>query len=381
MTPAHPTKPLARVRRAVPVVALAAVCGLALTGCAIGPSEPPGQAGGAGGTGTVVLAVHDSFPNEEFAKAASKATGYDVKVVSAGDGGELTNKLVLTKGAPIADAFFGADTIFASRLVENDVVVPYAPAGLPEGAEQYAVVDGTGSQSPPADAVGETGLVPVDRGATCVNIDTEWFAAEGLEEPESYEDLADPAYRDLTVLLDPTASSTGASFLVGTVAKFGEDGFADYWKKLVDNGARIEQGWSDAYYGQFTQGGEGGTRPIVVSYASSPAFTVNEEGTATTTRALLDTCTRQVEYAGVLAGAANDAGARAVVDYLVSTEFQRTIPDAMYMTPIDASVEMPEAWARFAPDPAAKQTFDLTPGEIERGREGWLKTLGEQIGL
>lgn len=62
------------------------------------------------GGDTVTLVVHDSFPNEDFAKAASEAAGYDVKVVSAGDGGELTSQLVLTQSAPIADAFFGVDS-------------------------------------------------------------------------------------------------------------------------------------------------------------------------------------------------------------------------------------------------------------------------------
>ena len=346
-------------------LALLAIAALALTGCASGTA---GAEDGAGNAKSVTLVVHDSFPNEEFAVAASAATGYDVEVVSAGDGGELTNKLVLTKGAPIADAFFGVDTIFASRLVENDVVEPYTPADLPGSAADLAI-DKRGS------------LTAVDRGATCVNVDTAWFAEKGVAEPQSYEDLAKPEYRDLTVLLDPTASSTGASFLVGTVAAFGESGFADYWQRLVDNGARIEQGWSDAYNGQFTQGGGDGTRPIVVSYSSSPAFTVSKDGSATSTRALLSTCSNQVEYAGVLAGAANPEGARAVVDFLVSRDFQDTIAEAMYMYPADSQASVPAEWDDFAPLPSKEQSNDLPAAEIEAGREGWLRELGEQIGL
>ncbi|MBP1327358.1 thiamine transport system substrate-binding protein [Leucobacter exalbidus] len=375
----------------------AAIALTMLAGCATGAADSGADSGAAGqagasGSNTVTLAVHSSFPNDAFAKAASAATGYDVEVVAAGDGGELTNKLVLTQGAPIADAFFGVDTMFASRLVERDVVEPYAPKQLPAGAAEFAIAAesaagaGTGAGADASTAEGvqliaETGMVPVDFGATCVNIDTGWFAEHDIAAPETYEDLVKPQYRDQTVLLDPTASSTGAAFLVGTVAAFGEDGYVDYWQALLDNGARIEQGWSDAYYGQFTQGGEGGTKPIVVSYASSPAFTVNEAGDAASTQALLGTCTRQAEYAGVLANAANPEGARAVVDYLVSNEFQRTIPDTMYMNPVDGAVELPAAWAQFAPEPTAQQAHDLSAAEIERGREGWLRTLGDEIGL
>lgn len=375
MTPTHSRAAHRAARLTIP--ATAAILGLLLTGCATGDS---GDAGG-GDAKSVTLAVHDSFPNEEFAAAASAATGYDVSVISAGDGGELTNKLVLTKGAPIADAFFGVDTIFASRLVTNDVVEPYRPADAGEGFGYLAVYpngnDGYGVNEQTADFA----LTPIDQGATCVNIDPAWFAKQGIPEPTGYEDLTKPEYRDLTVLLDPTASSTGASFLVGTVAKFGEDGFAEYWQQLMDNGARIEQGWSDAYNGQFTQGGGDGTKPIVVSYGSSPAFTLSEDGGETTSQALLGTCSNQVEYAGLLAGAANPEGAKAVLDYLVSSEFQRGIPDAMYMYPVDSGVELPEAWAKFAPIPSEDELNDLPSAQIEQGREGWLKTLSEQIGL
>lgn len=339
-------------------IAVAAL-GLALGGCSSADTGNESK--------RVTIIVHDSFPNEEFAAAASAATGYEVEVVTAGDGGELTNKLVLTKGAPVADVFFGVDNTFASRLVEHGAVVPYTPANLPASAGERAFDE-------------EGSLAPVDLGATCVNIDTGWFAEKGLAEPESYEDLAKPEYKGLTVLLDPAASSTGGSFLVGTVARFGEDGFADYWKSLIDNGARIEQGWEEAYNGRFTQGGADGTYPIVVSYSTSPAFTVNEDGTASTTRALLDTCSTQVEFAGVLAGAANPEGAKAVVDFLVSPEFQATIPDAMYMYPVDDSAALPESWAKFAPMPSPQQSNDLAPAEIEQGRETWLKTLDEKLG-
>ena len=375
MSPTHLSR---RARRsALPLIAGVAVLGLALTGCATGTPDAGGDAADAR---TVTLVVHDSFPNDDFATAASAATGYDVRVISAGDGGELTNKLVLTQGAPIADAFFGVDNTFASRLVDNDVVEPYAPAELPDSAARFALQEGDQAAASRA-TVEQTGMVPVDHGATCINIDPAWFSERGIPEPKTYEDLTKPAYADLTVLLDPTASSTGASFLIGTVSAFGEDGFGDYWKRLIDNGARVEQGWSDAYYGQFTQGGESGTKPIVVSYASSPALTVDDAGTATRTAALLDTCTSQIEYAGVLRGSANTAGAEAVIDYLVSQEFQQTIPDTMYMMPVDDSVELPAAWAKFAPEPTAAQSHDLPSGEIEAGREGWLKALSEQIGL
>lgn len=358
------------------VLAVSLAAALGLAACASDAADGSGSGDGEAVSEKVTLVVHDSFVDgETFSEAASEATGYDVEVITAGDGGALTNKLVLTQGAPIADAFFGVDNTYASRLIESDAVEPVSTAGFPDRAVALGLEltgENNGTELP---------LVPVDMGATCVNIDTDWFADAGIAEPQTFDDLVDPTYRDLTVLLDPTASSTGASFMIATVAAFGEDGFADYWKALDDNGARTVQGWSEAYSGEFTGASDTGTRPIVVSYSTSPAFTVNEEGTASSTRALLDTCSTQIEYAGVLAGASNPEGARAVVEYLLSTEFQAAIADEMYMYPVDDSVALPEAWAQFAPMPSDTQTHDLGSAEIQAGLQGWLRTLGDAVGL
>ena len=48
----------------------------------------------------------------------------------------------------------------------------------------------------------------------------------------------------------------------------------------MDNGAKLTAGWSDAYEVDFTQGGGNGDRPIVLSYDSSPAFTVERRRAA-----------------------------------------------------------------------------------------------------
>lgn len=356
MMPARISKRSAQ-RTAAAVVAITAI--FAVAGC----SSPTNDA--AESSNAVTLVVHDSFPNDEFAQAASAATGLDVTVLSGGDGGELANKLVLTQGAPIGDAFFGVDNALVSRLIEHDVVEPYA-AALPAGAAEYAF-DDAGS------------VVPVDYGASCINIDPAWFSERGIAAPASYEDLVKPEYRDLTVLLDPTSSSTGTSFLVGTVAHFGEDGFAQYWADLLDNGASLAQGWTEGYNGEFTQGGESGTRPIVVSYSTSPAWTVTEDGTASTTENLAATCSTQIEYAGVLSGAENPEGARAVIDYLLSGEFQSTIAESMYMYPVDGDVELPKEWLQFASLPDDRN--DLPAETIGERRDDWLKSWGEATGF
>ncbi len=228
----------------------------------------------------------------------------------------------------------------------------------------------TPSTAPPeeyAHADGGDRHVPIDSASVCVNVDTAWFDAEGIEPPQTLADLTDPAYADLLVTPGASTSSPGMAFFLATVAEHGDD-WPAYWSDLLANGAKVVDGWEDAYYGDFTAGSDTGTRPIVVSYDSSPAFTVGDGGT--TTAALLDTCFRQVEYAGVLAGADNPEGAEALIDWMLTDEVQSALPESMYVFPVMPGATVPADWAEFAPQPT--DPYEVSPAEISANREQWL---------
>jgi thiamine transport system substrate-binding protein len=308
--------------------------------------------------GQVVLVTHESFNlPKKLVTAFEQESGIDLVTRAAGDGGTLTAKLSLTKDNPTGDVAFGVDNTFASRPLDEGVFATYEPT-LPAGAEAYALDEGSDK------------LTPIDVGHVCVNIDTTWFEKESIAPPETLADLADPTYQDLLVTPGASTSSVGMSFLLSTIAEYGADGWQDYWTSLLDNGAKVVDGWEDAYYGDFTQGGAKGARPIVVSYDSSPAFTVPKGSDESSTAALLDTCFRQVEYAGVLEGAANPAGAQAVIDWLLSDDVQAALPTAMYVFPVSDAVDVPADWAAYAVQPAAP--LSVSPADIAANREQWL---------
>lgn len=312
-------------------------------------------------TGTVTLITHGSFAvPDDLVAAFEEESGYTLQIQQSDDAGALTNQLVLTKNSPIADVVFGIDNTFASRAVSEEVLAPYTPADLPESAADHALSEG-----------GAAYLTPVDYGDVCVNIDHVWFANQGIEPPQTLSDLTEDIYQDLFVTPGATTSSPGLAFLLATVGEFGPGEWQVYWQDLMANGAKVTSGWTDAYSVDFTAGGGDGDRPIVLSYASSPPFTIPEGGVEPTTSTLLDTCFRQVEYAGVINGADNPQGAQAVVDWLVSPEVQATIPDNMYMYPVDAEVELPELWAQWAQ--VAEDPIVVAPGQIEAERETWLR--------
>ncbi|MGM0386637.1 MAG: thiamine ABC transporter substrate-binding protein [Actinomycetota bacterium] len=321
---------------------------LVLGGCSV-----VGSGGGdAGSGGSVTLVTHDSFAlSEGLLEQFTAETGWEVELVAPGDGGALVNQLILTKDSPLGDAVYGIDNTFASRAVEEGVLAPYTSP---------AAVDGFDTQG--------GHLTAIDQGDVCLNVDLEWFAAEGLAVPAGFDDLVEPEYAGLTVVTNPATSSPGLSFLLATVAHF-EDGWQDYWRRLLANGTKVADGWSDAYFVDFSGSEGAGPRPIVLSYSSSPAAEVGDDGVARTGN-VEATCFRQVEYAGVIAGAENPEGARALVDFLLSEEVQADIPGSMYMYPV-TDVDLPAEWVAHAPLAADPLTLD--PDIISANRAMWLE--------
>lgn len=344
-------------------IALAASATLALAGCSlVGSDDDSGKDDVKRGESlegtTVVLATHESFAlPEELIEGFEADTGITLKVRPAGDGGELTTSLVLSKSKPFADVAFGVDNTFATRAVNEGVFAEYQPT-LPSGAEELKL-DGDAADV----------LTPIDHASVCVNVDDAWFAKNDRLAPQNLDDLADPAFKDLLILPGATTSTPGLAFLLATIAEYGEDGWADYWTRLMENGAKLADGWTEAYSAGFTGAGKG-DRPIVVSYDTSPAFTIDEKSGDSTTSALLNTCFRQVEYAGVLANAKNPGAAEKVVDFLLSPEVQAVIPENMYVFPADADVELPAEWAKFAKP--ATEPLSVSAGDIDKNRQAWL---------
>lgn len=284
----------------------------------------------------VRLAAHDSFViSDELIAELSAATGYQLEVVRLGDTGSLTNQLILTKDAPVADAVYGIDNTFLPSAIE---------AGLLEGT-----------------------ATAINYGDVCFNYDLAWFAEAGLEPPANWRALVRPEFRELTVISNPLLSSPGLAFLASTFAGFESDAEVfEYWRQLRDNGLRVASSWDDAYFVDYTR--YGGDRPIVLSYAASPSAEVNEDGSAGSA-ALLDECFRQTEYAGVIAGSANPEGAAAAVEFLAGAEFQASVAENMYVYPMLESTPLPESWQKFAPAARIVIGEDL---DIAAERERWL---------
>lgn len=310
----------------------------------------------------LTVMTHDSFAMSKDVLARFEAdSGITVRIMQSGDAGAALNQAILAKNSPLADVFYGVDNTFLSRALKAGIFEPYAPAGI---------------DAVPADLRldAESRLVPVDFGDVCLNYDLAWFASKGVAPPSALEDLTRPEYKDLLVVQNPATSSPGLAFLLATIGHFGEEGAFTFWKGLKDNGVLVTGGWKDAYWGHFTAASKG-KRPIVVSYATSPAaevhFGKDPQAPAPTAAVLAPgSAFRQVEFAGILKGAKNPDAARKFMDFLLSPAFQEDIPLQMFVFPANAQARLPEVFvqhARRADSPAR-----VSPEDIDARREAWI---------
>ncbi|MEW2286259.1 thiamine ABC transporter substrate-binding protein [Streptomyces sp. NPDC047841] len=335
---------------------------LGLSACGSGTSGP------AADSKTVTLVSHDSWAvSKNVLKDFEKQSGYKVRVLKDGDAGQAVNKAVLTKDNPQGDVFFGVDNTLLSRALDNGLFQPYRAKGYDTVRPEFRVDQD------------KHRVTPVDTGDICVNYDKAWFSAHKLTPPQSFADLADPAYKNLLVTENAATSSPGLGFLLGSAARFGDSGWQDYWKKLKANGVKVVDGWEQAYYQEFSGSSEGkkagGDRPLVVSYASSPPAEViyakKRPGTAPT-GVSYGTCFRQTEYAGLLSNAKNTKGGKAFLDFLLTKEFQQDMPLNMFVYPVVQGAAVPADFTKYGP--AAKDPATVAPDKIAANRDQWVKS-------
>lgn len=318
---------------------------------------------------SLVVMTHDSFnAGAEIIAKFENENNVKIKFLKAGDAGATLNQALLSKDAPMADVFFGVDNTFLSRAINGGIFEPYK-SPLLESIPDELKLDP------------EFRLSPVDFGDVCLNYDKNWFAEHKLTPPSSLEDLIKPEFKGLTVVQNPATSSPGLAFLLATIGRFGENGFVDYWKKLRQNDVLVANGWEDAYYGHFTAASKG-TRPVVVSYASSPPAEVHfseKKLTEAPTAAVVSngSAFRQIEFIGILKGTKNRKLAEKFIDFLLDTAFQEDIPLQMFVFPANKNARMPDVFSKYAK--LADKPSVVDPEDISAKREQWIEAWMEAV--
>ena len=335
------------------ILTILAALTLALTACADdGARETPE---------TLTLIAHDSFAGTAEETGAfdpfTTETGIEVEIVAAGDTGSLVNQAVLTRDNPLADVLFGIDDTFLSRALEEEIFVEYRPDELDNVDPDLIDRDHR--------------ITPIDFGDVCINYDKAWFEQTSLQVPNDIEALEASLYAEHFTVEHPATSSPGLAFMFATIDKFGENGWLQYWSSLRDAGVNVVSDWDSAYYGEFTR--YGGNSSMVVSYASSPPAEVifaEEPLEEAPTGVITDGCYRQVEYAGILDGTEYPEAAGDLIDFMLSVEFQETIPLNWFVFPVNEEADLPQEFVEHTVIPENPTRF--TSSYIAENRDVWI---------
>jgi len=313
--------------------------------------------GGHAAPPTLRVLTHSSFDLPKPLLAGfEQSAGVKLSLVKAGDAGEMLNKLILTRAKPIADVVYGLDNTLAGKALAAGVLDTYT--GPAASAASVARL--------PA------GLVPVDHGYVTLNHDKAWFARSGLALPKSLQDLTQPAYKNLLVVQHPATSSPGLAFLAATIAGLGEEAAFAWWAQMRANGVKVAKGWTEAYYTDFSR--NGGKRPLVVSYASSPAAEVfySKDKLAESPTGSLHLpggVFQQVEGAALVKGGQQVQAAGQFIEFLRSAPVQQALPTSLWMYPATPGTALPEVM-RHAAEPTR---FDNpSPEQMAQRSSEWV---------
>ena len=318
---------------------------------------------------TIKVVTHDSFAaSQEVLDEFTAETGVKVEILPSGDAGTMVNTAILTKDSPQGDLLFGIDENQLATAFDAGLFQSYAAAGL-DGVPTDLQVD-------PSHRV-----TPIDHGDVCVNFDRPWFTAQDQPLPTGFDALASADLSGRLVVEDPSTSTPGLSFLLATIAHFGggddtgaHPAWLDYWRQLKADGVTVVDSWETAYYSSFSGGSGTGDRPLVVSYASSPPAEVTDPTVAvdaTPTGVVTDTCYRQTEFAGVLAGSAQARAAEAFIEFMLTPTFQQDMPAQMYVYPVLSSATLPEVFEKYTAP--VSNSLSIPFADVAANRDRWIQ--------
>ena len=325
--------------------------------------------------GTLKILTYDIFQgySNELIEQFVNQTGIQVEVIRTDDAGGILDQMMLTQMAPQADLMLGLDNTYLPTALQNCLLIEHntTPENLTQSSRDFYD--------------GEMAL-PFDEGDVCLNYDEDALAASNISVPTSLWDLTEPEWNGKLAIPSPITSSPGRAFLVATYDYFTDETNAEqgnmssWWKAIADNGAIFTSGWTESYttyytggYGEYTEGYIGGAY-MTVSYCHSPGVEAYfaENYTHSTSLLLPKSSFHQVEYTGVINGAAEVDAARLFIQYITSPEVNVNMPVYNSMYSVIEGNELPETNGYLYHSDVVNSTSTITNEIIEQYMDEWL---------
>jgi thiamine transport system substrate-binding protein len=218
-------------------------------------------------------------------------------------------------------------------------------------------------------------VLPYDTGYICLVYDE-----TVVDEPETLDDLTEPAYEDALLAQNAQQSDPGQAFLLWTIDAYGEDGYLDYWQGLEENGVRVLKGWSESYTGSYMKG----DRPMVVSYSTDQVYANRFDYDMSRHQVAFpnDQGYANPEGMGIFEGASELDLAYEFIDFALSNEAQAVIAQRNVQFPAvaDEYVDLNDEFDQYAhvPPEAVTIGYDALRGSLEGWVEDWARQFASQ---
>ncbi|MFW5978009.1 MAG: thiamine ABC transporter substrate-binding protein [Halohasta sp.] len=337
----------------------ATVAGLAaFAGCLGGSDDGDG--------GTLTVATYSSFTGEDTAGEWLKSefeSEYPDATVEFETPENGLNEFIQRKAedAPIeADLFVGLNTGELVRADEELDAPLFAKA---------SDIDGADSVKSDLEFDPDGRVIPYDTGYISLVYDE-----EEVEEPTSFESLLESEYEDGLIAQNAQQSDPGRAFLLWTINEYGEDGYLDYWNRLVDNGVRIISDWEPAYQAYMDE-----EAPMVVSYSTDQVYYHGDD---------VDSSRHQIGFLNDQ-GYANPEGmaqfadsdspelAREFMSFMLTEEAQAEIAVRNVQFPAVEGVDPGGDFGEYALEPPEVVTFGYN--ELAGNVDGWVDEWARQV--
>jgi thiamine transport system substrate-binding protein len=337
-----------RRSRSLSAPLLAAACLSMAGGPALAQAEKP----------VLTVYTYESFtpewgPGPKIEAAFEAVCECDLQFVGLDDGVAILNRLKLEGGSSDADIALG---------LTSDLIPEAKATGLfaESGVDLSALSVPTGFSDPV--------FVPFDYSYLAFVYDTETIA----DPPASLEELVNGDPEQKIAIEDARTSTPGLGLLLWMKAVYG-DGAQEKWRQLSERILTVTPGWSEAY-GLFTQG----EVPIVLSYTTSPAYHMIEEGSERyQAAAFSEGHYLQIEVAGMLANADQPELARRFLAFMLTPEFQSIVPTTNWTLPVIEGIDLPPEFGRLVD--VTNPVF-VDPDTVAANRRAWTQEWLEALG-
>ncbi len=233
---------------------------------------------------------------------------HDVKIniITFPDTGSMLNQLIQEQNHPKADIVMGLDNLDMLKAEPMNLF---------------------------------SNVIPFDYGYVAFVYDSENIS---FNEPISLLDLGNEKYAGKVIITQPGVSSPGSQLLAWTYT-LGDQLGDELWSNLERNGVIVAPDWGTAYYTMFLNG----EAPIVLSYLTSPAYHIDQEGNERyKTIPMKEGYLKQTENIALVNGSQAATTGQQFMNYVTSTPVQQHIATTQWMWPVDRTIALPEAYSK-----------------------------------